>query len=219
MKKRIFLPALMIFVFGVAQAQVKTEVEKVRTNTKVKLAPSKTPAPPPPPAPAPVSKSTATPEVLVYKLTSARVRIRTGNDNKEFQSKVLVSLKTKNTSNAVWSPFGQQALDNEMRINSDTEFGLERYAQSTAPVDLATIQAEGLKLIMTYLPNWLTDAWKIESVTLILEFKDQHGNLHPTMGNKTIVFSNAYGFLNNDYRDIECITDGNLAPLTAVIKK
>ena len=65
----------------------------------------------------------------------------------------------------------------------------------------------------------LNALWKIESVTLILEFKDQHGNLHPTMGNKTIVFSNAYGFLNNDYRDIECITDGNLAPLTAVIKK
>lgn len=216
MKKGIFLPALMILTFSVAQAQIKPDVEKIKANTRIKQAPSKTaPAPPPPP----VNKTTTSPEVLVYKLTSARVRIRTGNDNKEFSSKVLVSLKTKNTSNSVWSPFGQQALDNEMRINSETEFGLERQSQSTAPVDLATIQSEGLKLKMTYLPNWLTDAWKIESVSLILEFKDQHGNLHPTMGNKTIVFSNAYGFLNNDYRDIECVTDGNLAPLTAVIKK
>src|SRR5687768_6951428 len=127
MKKGIFLPALMMFTFSVAQAQIKPDVEKFKANTRIKQAPSKSTAPAPPPPP--VNKTTASPEVLVYKLTSARVRIRTGNDNKEFSSKVLVSLKTKNTSNSVWSPFGQQALDNEMRINSETEFGLERQSQ------------------------------------------------------------------------------------------
>jgi hypothetical protein len=53
----------------------------------------------------------------------------------------------------------------------------------------------------------------------MLEFRDQFGNLHPALGSKTVVFSNAYGFLNSEYTLIECITDGNFAPLTATIKK
>ena len=36
---------------------------------------------------------------------------------------------------------------------------------------------------------------------------------------KTIVFSNAYGFLNNEYHIMECVTDGSFAPLTATIIK
>lgn len=216
MKKGIFLPALMIMTFSVAQAQIKPDVEKIKANTRIKQAPSKTA---PPPAPAPVNKTTVNPEVLVYKLTSARVKIKTGNDNKEFPSKVYVSLRTRNTYEGVWQPFSQKNLDNEMRINSETEFGLERQPESTAETGLAAFQSQGLHLGIRYVPNFFADAWKIENISLVLEFKDQHGNLHPTLGNKTIVFNNAYGFLNNEYQIIACTTDGNFAPLTAVIKK
>ncbi len=155
----------------------------------------------------------------VYSLTSVRVNIRTGSDNKEFPSKVLVILKTKSAAITDWSSFNQLNLDNEMRVNSNTEFGLEREAQLRGVVALDAFQKDGLKLIIKYLPNFFADAWKIENISVTIEFKDQFGNLHPSLGSKTIIFGNAFGFLNNDYQVMECVTDGTFAPLTAVIKK
>lgn len=214
MKKFVLLATLAMIALSAAYGQIKNDIDKSRTKKTA-------PAPAPPPPPAPVSKSTAatTTTPLVYTLTSARVKVRTGNDNKEFPSKVLVSVATRNIGVSEWPPFYQQKLDNEMRINSETEFGLERDAQLRGEIRLDAFQAAGVKLKFTYLPNLIFDAWKIESITLILEFKDQYGNLHPTLGNKTIVFSNAYGLVNNDYRIVECTTDGNFAPMTAIIKK
>jgi hypothetical protein len=222
MKKIIFLSVLAIFTLSAAQSQTKIKATPAQPQLKVikPLEPeSKPPAPAPPPPPVNKSTKTTTQETLVYSLTSARVKIRTGNDNKEFPSKVLVSLKAKHIPTSQWSPFGQLKLDNEMRINSETEFGLERAPQQQGEVRLDTFQTSGIKLLIKYLPNFFADAWKIESVSLVLEFKDQYGNLHPTLGNKTITFSNAYGFLNNEYQTMECVTDGSFAPLTAVIKK
>lgn len=106
-----------------------------------------------------------------------------------------------------------------MKINSDTEFGLERSPQQHGEARLDSFQTAGLRMFIRYRPNFFADAWKIEKVSLVLEFKDQYGNLHPSLGNKTIEFSNAYGFLNNDYQVMECTTDGSFSPLTAVIKR
>jgi hypothetical protein len=167
------------------------------------------------------TKTTTDPQTpaSVYSLTSVRVNIRTGSDNKEFPSKVFVTLKTKSAAIGDWSSFIQMNLDNEMRVNSNTEFGLEREVQLRGIAALDAFQKDGLKLIIKYLPNFFADAWKIENISLTIEFKDQYGNLHPTLGSKTIVFGNAFGFLNNDYQVMECVTDGSFAPLTAVIKK
>jgi hypothetical protein len=64
------------------------------------------------------------------------------------------------------------------------------------------------------------DAWKIEGVTLTLEFRDQNGNPHPTLGQKVITFSNAQGFLNGYFeRSMTCTTDGYFNPLTAQISQ
>ena len=80
---------------------------------------------------------------------------------------------------AEWRTYVQQNLGNEMRINSETEFGLGLEAQ---PISLETFQKSGLVLRIQYNPNIIFDAWKIESVSLTLEFKDQNGNLHPSLG-------------------------------------
>lgn len=218
MKKLLFFTFLSVLVLSTSTAQIiQKPIAPVKKTGIIKTVP---PAPPAP-APASTNKSTTTDtqNTLVYILTAVRVNIRTGSDNKEFPSKILVTLKTKAAPISDWSPFYQLNLDNEMRINSNTEFGLERDVQLRGESKLEAFQNSGLIMRIIYLPNFFADAWKIENITLVLEFKDQFGNPHPTLGSKTIVFSNAYGFLNNEYRYMECITDGSFNPLTAVISK
>lgn len=210
MKKIVLLFMLTALVMSAAQAQLKQNVDK----SKVKRTEQ------PPPAPPPVEKTTAnTEEVPVYTLTSVKVKIKTGSDNKEFPSNVIILLKTTNTPEGTGNAFSMFGLVNEMRVNSETEIGLSRPGQGATEAGLAAFQSQGARLLIRYSPNFFADAWKIEGISLVLEFKDQHGNLHPTYGNKTIVFGNAYGFLNNEYQIIECFTDGNLSPLTARISK
>lgn len=218
--KRITLIAAMLLAFIYMQAQTNPPIEK--TEIKKPLAPVKinktiTPEKTTAPAPAPTAKTTPAPtNAVVYSLTSVRVNIRTGNDNKEFPSKVYVTMMAKSNPRD-WRNYLQFNLSNEMRINSNTEFGLD--LEGRTPTALEIFQQAGLALSISYEPNFFADAWKIESVSLILEFKDQHGNLHPTLGNKTITFNNAYGFLNNEFRYMKCYTDASFAPLTAVITK
>jgi hypothetical protein len=106
-----------------------------------------------------------------------------------------------------------------MRVNSNTEFGLGKYDVSTEKFTLEALQRDGLKLTIEYMPNFFMDAWKIEGIVLTLEFKDQNGNLHPTLGTKTITFNDAYGFLNGEYRAMVCLADKNLNSLTSSIVK
>ena len=204
MKKIICLTTVTVLAISTVQAQIKTGKFEQQVKTKTT------------PAPAPATNKTSEPApTSVYSLTSVRVSIRTGNDNKEFPSKVYVTLMA-NSDPANWRNYIQVNLGNEMRVNSDTEFGLNLEGQ---PLSLQTFQQSGLKLSIQYEPNFFADAWKIESVSLVLEFKDQSGNLHTTLGHKTITFSNAYGFLNNEYHYMECFTDGSFAPQTAAIRK
>jgi len=202
------------------QQKVKQPAGQVPVKIKTIPAEPENPPPPPPPPkapapPAPIVKGNTneTPEVSVYALTSVRVKIKTGNDNKEFPSKVSGRLMARSTPNN-WRNYLQINLTNEMRVNSETEFGIELHGP---PTPLTTFLTAGLQLTISYEPNFFADAWKIEGITLILEFRDQHGNLHPTMGNKTIAFPNAYGFLNSTYQNIVCITDAALTPITANI--
>ena len=216
MKKLLFICILLAFIINATVAQViQKSVAPAKQNVIIKTVPA---APPPSPPTPSANKSTGNDiqNAPVYSLTSARVIIKTGNDNKEFPSKVNVTLMAKSTP-ANWRNYIQINLGNEMRINSETEFGLDLEGRSPTPLE--DYQRDGLKLSVSYEPNFFADAWKIENISLILEFKDQNGNLHPTLGRKTIAFSNAYGFLNNEYRYMQCVTDGSFSPLTAVIKK
>ena len=210
MRKITFLFALTIVVTSATHAQIKPNVD--RSNVK------KT-TPPPPPASTNKTTNETSSTAPVYSLTAVRVKIRTGSDNKEFPSDVFAGIGTTNTPRGEANPFTQFSLKNEMRVNSETEFGLQRDAELRGETKLNAIQSSGLRFFVNYRPNIIFDAWKIEGITVVLEFRDQFGNLHPTLGSKTIVFSNAYGFLNNEYHVMECTTDGYLNPLTAVIKK
>ena len=213
MKKLLFI-VFIILVSNKIVAQVfQKPVPTIKQSTIIKTAP---PIPPPPQEPS-TNKSTgsANQNMPVYALTSARLVIKTGNDNKEFPSAVGVTLMAKSAPSN-WRTYIQTNLGNEMRINSDTEFGLD---VAGAPIPLEIFQQSGLSLSISYTPNFFADAWKIESVSLKLEFKDQNGNLHPSLGNKTIVFSNAYGILNNDFRYMKCYSDASFLPVTAAIQR
>ena len=105
-----------------------------------------------------------------------------------------------------------------MKVNSSTEFGLIKWAGKNPGSFLLTdIQSTGLIFRVLYMPNLFTDAWRVEGISVTLEFRDQNNNLHPTLGTKTIVFNNTSGFLNTWEQFFECRADGNFTPITSSI--
>lgn len=222
MKKLLLITLLCAIAMGNLNAQIKTT--KTLRNTQ-NLNQAITPPPPPPP---PTNSKTAGPisnteaAASVYTLTSVRISIKTGNDNKEFPSGVFVELWNRNHVGVDYLKdclFKIHNLKNEMKVNSMTEFGLDKYNNGIEKYTLETLQRNGLVLNVGYLPNFFMDAWKIEGISLTLEFKDQNGNPHPTYGVRTLTFSNAVGFLNNDYHYMICKIDESLTPIAASIEK
>lgn len=197
--KAILFTTIFLAICITIEAQILRPAVK-KTNTV-------TAPPPPPPA------TTYTP---VYTLTSVRVNIRTGNDNKEYPSIVWAFFGAR--SNTATASFKQENLKNEMKSNSNTEFGLEKNGNGN--ITLADLQKNGFQLTLWYFANFQFDAWKIEGIRITLEIRDQERNLHPTLGQKTITFGNANGFLNGygDRRMI-CTADGFLNPLSAQISQ
>jgi hypothetical protein len=232
MKKIALLAILTVFAVSAALAQITPKGEKsILKNTQVQT-PSKiintvppTPGSPPPPPPPPATSTnkitvTGNQNASVYSLTSARVTIRTGNDNKEFPSEVGVMLRNRSSDGGWIMQQPPQNMRNEMKSNTNTEFGLEKMTDNPFPqcMTLESIQRGGLQLRIFYLPNLFTDAWRIEGVSITLEFRDQNGNLHPTLGSKTIVCNNASGFLDGSNHILMCYTDGQFVPTTSSIQ-
>lgn len=214
MKKQILLSVLMAVTINFVFAQVvQRPVPPVRENGLIKTAP-------PPPA-APVTKATGNTNesAPVYSLAGVRVSIKTGADNKEFPSAVRVALTPRGTGNE-YGYFAQENLKNEMKSNSTTEFGLEKKATNLKDITLDLLQRTGFKLSINYSANFQFDAWKIEGVTVTLEFRDQNGNLSAAAPSKTIDFTNATGFLNgyNGTRSMLCISDQYFNALSAYIE-
>ncbi len=216
MKKVLFSATFFLFTILAADAQIITRPGK-KPVTKVL-----TPAPPPAPPPPSTNKSTTTgtQTTPVYSLTAVKASLRTGNDNKEYPSNVWVSLAVRG-SGMEYAFFTQENLKNEMKSNSSTEFGLEKkWTVSKKDISLDVLQNAGISCRIWYHANFQLDAWKIEGVTVTLEFRDQNGNLHPALGQKTITFSNANGFLNGypGTTMMICTTDGYFNPLSASIQ-
>ena len=189
-------------------------------------------APPPPPKtnnPPPTTVNTPH-----YYLTAARVSIVTGNDNKEEGSKVNISLvrpsggewpSDDNTKSCGLYQFIYSKINNEYRVNSVTDIPLVTSFQFPAGLPggagegwryinlrLGDIQIHGLTLYVMYEPNFILDAWKIERVTLTLEFKDLAGNAHPTLGTVVIPFINSSVLLRDGNRTLKVETDKFLIP-------
>jgi hypothetical protein len=171
-----------------------------------------------------------------YLLSSAKVIIRTGSDNKESLSNIRFELAVRDTNYRI---FAQNNCTNELKVNSENTFGLESaqnwiktaisnaipiiylsYPTGTNAVKLSDVEKFGLSLRILYKPNFFADAWKIENVSLQLEFRDAKGNLHPTAGQKTIVFTNTSTFLDCfDKRILICTADNRFNPLTSFVTK
>ncbi len=223
MRKLFFTAVLTAFAISAVKAQVITKRVPVTKNTTIRTIPSQpapSPAPPPPPASTqqPVTKQAPAASDLIYSLTSVKANIRTGNDNKEYPSSVRTTLGVRG-SQMEYSYFVQENLKNEMKSNSNTEFGLEKATGNFKDITLDALQNAGIQIRIAYSANFQLDAWKIEGVSVTLEFRDQYGNLHPTLAQKTITFNNANGFLNgyNGTTTMICTADGYLNPLSAYI--
>ncbi len=224
MRKIVMLCAVLMLFTLMVRAQettrptvVKPEPMKKTATPVLKAEPQKRSAPPPaaPPPSAP-PPPVQTPTAIEYKLTSVRLKISTGRDNKENPSEVYAKFSLPEQFAASYCAFARWNLQNEMPVNSETEVGMDKKTNANLSlistkltmsnpeqlrtgakdITLTDIQAHGGRLMIKYYPHLFTDAWRIENVTLLLEFKDQNGNPHPVYGNKAISFSNARTFLN-----------------------
>jgi hypothetical protein len=229
MKKLFFFHfALLILTCVSSIAQLtppqapKAKPVKVLRSPGLESAPTKT-------TPPPVTNA-------YYSLSSVKVTIKTGSDNKESLSNVSIELAVRDSA---FSIFAQNNLTNEFKSNSDNTIGLEKsnaytsdYHPNSIPtmyytsatgiqnIQLSDVEKYGLSLRIIYKPIFFADAWKIENVSIALEFRDVNGNLHTSMGQKTIQFSNASTFLDNyDKRILICTADKYFNALTSFVTK
>jgi hypothetical protein len=211
-----------------------------KSNNLIKETPA--PAPVPADKTAPATPATA-PQPLTaadYKLTNVRVKINTGRDNKETPSEVYTKFCIPETGTPTYLAFAQWNLQSEMPINAEIEVGLRKLANANLEItstkmtmgrayelhtggndiSLADIQKQGAKLFIYYCPHLFTDAWRVENVTILLEFKDNNGNPHPVHGSKSLSFSNAKVFLNGlDNRYLVCEVGTDISAMVAYPKK
>src|ERR1035437_3876493 len=123
MKKLLFLTILGAFTITKATTQIlQKSVPAAKQNVIIKNIPNQ-PPPPPPPTSTNKNAGTSNQNTPVYTLTAARVNIRTGADNKEYPSGVIVWLFSLGGGFTFYQP--AENLRNGMRIDSNTEFGLE----------------------------------------------------------------------------------------------
>lgn len=228
MKKIILAICFVTMGSSIALAQLTPPGSKKKISVKTQTSPGLESYPTRP--------QPAQPTNAAYSLSSVKVSVQTGNDNKESLSNVSVELAVRNSN---YSLFAQNNLTNELKSNSITVIGLEKstsyiseyninplpgkYSTTTSgsqAIMLSDIEAYGLSLRIIYKPNFFADAWKIETVSATLEFRDVNGNLHPTSGQKTITFSNTATFLDNfDKRILICTADKYFSPLTSFVTK
>lgn len=187
-----------------------------------------------------------TTENTQYFITGAMVTIKTGNDSKEYPSRVQVYLfpmpaPTYTTTYTL----GQLNLTNAMYVNASTEFGLTPLNQQKIPWpvyyspgyngttkssspfisgaqkwSLADLQQQGLRLLVAYHPNIALDAWEIKQVTVKLAIEKADGTPHPTLNNKTIVFNINTPMLGVPTgMALVCEADKNFMPTTNYLTK
>ncbi len=157
----------------------------------------------------------------VYSISNIKAIIHTGNDNKEANAFFLFHI-TENYGG--WGNgrdlFTQQDQSGryELKVNSVAEIPMQRFNNTPADAfTLPNLETKGIRFRISYLPGFFSDAWKIDAVTIVLEFKDQYGRLHPVSPLRTIRFNNSAGLLTNAKGFMTGITDGFLTPQPVTI--
>jgi|GEM_PF-3484521 len=201
MKKTILFLASTFFLMIASWAQVPAPLSIKRDSTFKKNMLERVPI-----KQAPATKNTAP---NVYTLNSVKVSIQTGNDNKENGASMIFFVREKT---GVWgqgADLFQGGSKSELKVNSTTELILDKVPATTAAsYTLENLQARGLYFAVYYSPNFLTDAWKIEAITITLEFKDQYGNLHSSFGNRVVQYNISNGLLTNSKWLLKATADG-----------
>jgi len=178
-----------------------------------------------------------------YFLTSAKITIQTGNDNKEANNSLAyvyvgVANYSAHMAFSVGDISERDGYAPEMRVNSTTELlpnhSLDpgQHGLQTAYNTLCFYKQRGLAVTVYYDNKaWATDAWKINSISVTVEFKDRSGNPYPNpaYASKTITFP-VNGLLGyragddmtsnkNQLRMLTMGTDENLNPLPVEFNK
>jgi hypothetical protein len=161
----------------------------------------------PPATTPPVKKEVSVPSV--YTLTSAKINIRTGNDNKDNGASMIFFFRE---AGGVWgkgADLFQGGFNGELKVNTNFEMALDKVAACpAASYTLDNLQARGLYFAVYYRPTFFSDAWKIDAITVTLEFKDQFGNLHSSFGNRLIQYNISNGLLTNTNWLLKATADG-----------
>ncbi len=172
-----------------------------RTNT----------APPPPPPP-----TTTANDPAAFFLTSAKVTVLTGDDDKEWPTEIGFRLfrtppMPAQKNDPVWNCFAYPTYTEALPARSTREFTLLRDALRDDLVSLQSIQSTGLTLAIDYRirNNWTF--WKISTIWIELEFKDRSGKPHPIFGYKKLMFAEPVR-MQIQSGNLECILDRFLMP-------
>jgi hypothetical protein len=197
MKSTIIL--LMALLALTANAQLKT-LNKANVPLKTTPPVLKTVAPAPVSQTNTQSKETGTQTTLTdaeYFLAGAVIKIATGGDNKESNTSTAhFQVYPRKSSGAVAYKLNDYA--NELPVNQTADLRLDRFATLTSPQNsLQYFKQNGLSVLIAYCnKTYCTDAWKINSISVTLEFKDANGNPAPgEYASKTISFPVSSGTL------------------------
>lgn len=160
-----------------------------------------------------------------YFLAVAKVTVKTGKDNKELNSKLIVSVYPNSGTDNYKKGYTMENYMPELKIWSTKEFtlpqapGFERDFNSLAHYRQTGVMVDILYNTQGNGPFFGLDAWKIDEVSATLEFKDKNGNPHPTMPSKTIYFTGADMYLDFMKWHLFCKTDAYFNTLPTFITK
>lgn len=181
-----------------------------------------------------------------YLITGATVTIKTGNDSKEYPSRVQVYLFPMPSATYTYTyTLGQLNYTNHMVVGSSTELGLTPLNKKQIPWPvyyssgysgtnkasspfvsgnkdwmLSDMQKQGFRLLVAYHPNIALDAWEIKQVIVKLTIQKADGTTHPTLNNKMIVFNiNTPPLGVPTGMTLVCEADKNFSPATNYLTK
>lgn len=170
-----------------------------------------------------IIERSSVPDNLVYHLDEARIEVQTGNDNKEWQSALIVTLLNANGQILMWQP----VINIEFPVNHPSEVGLTKHpATDDRNLSLDNIKAAGgLEIRLGYGANIPSDAWRIEGVNFYLKFIDQNGIPYPVSngsapldGTRPITCVNAVQTLDGfDRRMMKCFINSNFSPTNSTV--
>lgn len=158
-----------------------------------------------------------------YFLAVAKVTLKTGKDNKENGSNLILRVYPAAGTDNWRKGYNQENYKSELKVWSTNDFTLPRAAAFDQNFNsLANYKQTGIMVDINYNtvgngPFFGLDAWKIEEVSVTLEFKDKNGNPHPTMGSKTIYFTDSNMYLDFKKWQLYCKTDPYFTALTPFI--